>query len=222
MSLYRSSSIALVGMASKLILSLNKVELKGWDRLIKAIEDRPKGVPLITYCNHTSTVDDPLLFGLLPTKLLLSHNQGKMRWSLGAKEILFINPLFSSFFSAGKVLPIERGAGLFQPSMLECHSLLKKGDWIHIFPEGQIYPHSSQLGPFKWGIGHLIRGCLNQNPIILPIRHKGLEDLKPLKKFFRFGTHIKVKVGDAIPLQSLPSEPSQITDELRKHMESLK
>lgn len=223
MSLFRSSSIAFVGITSKLILSLNKVELKGLEKLIKAIEDRPTGVPLITYCNHTSTIDDPLLFGLLPSRLLFSYDQRKMRWSLGAKEILFTNPIFSSFFSAGKVLPIERGAGVDQPSMKESIALLRRGDWIHIFPEGRIHPNSQNLGPFKWGIAHLIKECLSKDPIVIPIKHEGMENLKPLESlFFKFGQKIKVIIGDPIDSSLLAGSPSMITDELRRHLQLLK
>ncbi len=116
MPFIRNVVMGIVGEMSKLFLAVaTQLEVRGLDRLITAIEERPKGVPLLTVSNHTSTVDDPLIFGVLPTRILF--NSEKMRWALGAAEITHRNALYRWFFSAGQVLPIRRGEGVLQPSM---------------------------------------------------------------------------------------------------------
>ena len=41
------------------------------------------------------------------------------------------------FFASGKVLPIERGAGLAQPAVALAAQLAGAGDWLHLFPEAR-------------------------------------------------------------------------------------
>jgi hypothetical protein len=41
------------------------------------------------------------------------------------------------FFASGKVLPIERGAGLTQPAMALAARLAAGGEWLHLFPEAR-------------------------------------------------------------------------------------
>lgn len=59
------------------------------------------------------------------------------------------------FFLNGKVLPVERGAGVDQASVSVAARALGSGDWLHIFPEGRVVP-SGRVGPFRQGIGKLI------------------------------------------------------------------
>ena len=42
------------------LVELTSVQTKNWDRLLRAVVDRPEGTPLITISNHRSCVDDPL------------------------------------------------------------------------------------------------------------------------------------------------------------------
>lgn len=63
-------------------------------------------------------------------------NHDKLRWSLGAREICHSRPLHSIFFRLGKVLPVVRGDGVYQPIMNQILDNLNKGEWLHIFPEG--------------------------------------------------------------------------------------
>ncbi len=64
-------------------------------------------------------------------------------------------PWCRQFFLNGKVLPVERGAGVNQGSISVAARALGSGDWLHIFPEGRVVP-SGQVGPFRQGIGKLI------------------------------------------------------------------
>ena len=61
----------------------------------------------------------------------------------------------SQFFRNGKTLPIDRKAGIQQPTMQIVGELLGKGDWVHVFPEGRV-SFSGQMIPFKRGVGKLV------------------------------------------------------------------
>ena len=61
-----------------------------------------------------------------------------MRWSLGAREVCHSNPTHSLFFRLGQVLPIDRGAGIYQPIMNDMVEKLNEGAWLHLFPEGKV------------------------------------------------------------------------------------
>lgn len=66
--------------------------------------------PLITYSNHASCLDDPLMWGaLIPFKW--QFNSDRHRWSAAAAEVCFSKPWHSIFFSLGKTFPIIRGDG---------------------------------------------------------------------------------------------------------------
>ena len=45
------------------LVEFTSVQTKNWDRLLRAVVDRPEGTPLITISNHRSCVDDPLVWG---------------------------------------------------------------------------------------------------------------------------------------------------------------
>lgn len=73
--------------------------------------------------------------GVLKWQHLIARND-VMRWALGASEICFANSFYAKFFSYGRVVPVVRGHGVYQPSMDFVLSKLNKGGWVHIFPEG--------------------------------------------------------------------------------------
>lgn len=199
-----TACILSVGLLAKAFLHLlTKVRVQNLPVLLHAIHKRPPGVPLITVSNHTSTLDDPLMFGILPTTTLLDTQA--MRWSLGAKDVIFLNPLYSAFFSAGKVLPVVRGAGIHQPAMDAAVDLLGRGDWVHVFPEGRITQDSSALRTrLKWGISRLLLEPARP-PILLPIIHRGFEKIKPLDRCIRPFQYLDILVGDPVDSACLRS-----------------
>jgi monolysocardiolipin acyltransferase len=187
-----------VGLLCKGFLkAFTRTKVHNYDGMINLIERRNKGIPLLTVSNHTSTLDDPLIFGILPVSILF--NLRLMRWSLGAKDILFTNPLYNWFFTKGKVICLERGGGLQQPAMDEAVRLLSDGEWVHIFPEGKIVPDSQTLlgDRLKWGVARLVIDPVRA-PLLLPIIHHGMEDIKPLNRWIRLFKPLKVTIGRPI------------------------
>ena len=161
-----------------------------------------KKKPLITISNHSSCMDDPLIWGsLIPFKWHLNSN--RLRWSAAAQEICFSKGWHSAFFSLGRTFPIVRGKGIYQPAMDYATELLKEGSWIHFFPQGKVvvkpekqlsncdqtvkYSNDKKSYELKWGVARLIIdhvfGENNSNEIdILPFYHIGMETVLPSKK----------------------------------------
>lgn len=165
--------------------------------LKKALFERPPGVPLITFSNHTSVLDDPLVVSLL-TPSIFSNN---FRYALGAEEVILGGSFIHRwlFTKAGRVIPIRRGEGPFQPAMDTAVQILNKGNWLHIFVEGKVNPDSSNLHtPIRHGIARFILEC-NPKPLLLPIIHRGMEQVKPYGTYIpRLFKHVDVHVGDII------------------------
>lgn len=155
---------------------------------------------ILTYMNHTSILDDPLVWGVLPYG---QYKPSKMRWSLGADNICFRSAFRSRFFSLGKVLATKRfGAGPFQGSVDGAIELLSQNSdqyltrhprivrdgsrvpaqWVHVFPESFVHqplpPHEETLRYFHWGVSRIILES-TKPPIIMPIFISGLQHILP-------------------------------------------
>ncbi|ORX81010.1 hypothetical protein BCR32DRAFT_293513 [Anaeromyces robustus] len=136
------------------------------DRLERFILNRPKDVPLITYCNHLTVLDDPCIWGGINNKYIKSDS---FRWTVGAKEICSGKGIVNDFFNAAKIIPVIRGNGVYQKDLDKAIEVLNDGKWVHIFPEGRIYPgKNSRINDFKWGVGRFIMES-KRLPIIIPI-----------------------------------------------------
>lgn len=192
-------SVAMAGKAF-LAMACSQVRIHNEEPLLEAIFHRPLGKPLITVLNHASTVDDPLIWAaVLPFWQTLLHLP-RARWSLGAEELTFTNPLTSWFFGNGRVIGIRRGEGIWQRGMNVAVDLLRKGHWISIFPEGRVAANSAQLERLRWGIGRLIMES-NPKPLIVPIIHRGFELLKPVDtNGFNLGHSIDIWCGPVIDM----------------------
>lgn len=186
---------------------------------LKSETNRPKNLgPLITYSNHVSCLDDPLLWAsLFPFNYYTTQTES-IRWTAAAVEICFKNPFLSAFFSLGKTFPIVRGAGLNQPAMDFALGILNHNQWLHLFPEGRVMrgPNQEILTNqdrgyiLKWGMSKLIldyfksskqdlgKEC-NKVVRILPFYHLGLEDIFPVG-----GSYIP-RVGQKITILVRPS-----------------
>jgi monolysocardiolipin acyltransferase len=96
----RSFTLGVVsGLARVLLRALNTLTVDPADlaRFRSHTLDRPPGVGLLTYSNHTSTFDEPgLPSALLPwSTFWTEHFHGKMRWTLCARDVCFLNDLLT-------------------------------------------------------------------------------------------------------------------------------
>lgn len=212
-------TIGSVGILCKTFLKLfTNTTLIGHSNL-KASLARPNNKPLITYSNHYSTLDDPLVWGILPFKFLFfpslppystsfpAHSAppsaNSMRYALGAADILFTNPLYSAFFTLGRVLRVERGGGLKQKAIIDAVNILRNGGWIHIYPQGKV---CQRLSSFKWGIAELILQCRSLDPIVLPMFVEGMDRILPLGRLIpRLWQDLTVVFGEPVDWKSVIS-----------------
>ncbi|XP_063366661.1 tafazzin [Cydia amplana] len=201
-----SITVAVVGLFSKFIVEfLNKTTVYNKEQLTAAMK-RPPGVPLITVSNHHSCFDDPGLWGVLDAGTLAGSMGRRMRWSLAAHDICFTNALHAAFFALGKCVPVERGAGVYQPAIDFCIERLTRGEWVHIFPEGRVNVSKEHIR-FKWGVGRMIAECAEAGraPLVLPIWHEGMDGVLPNTEPYRLraGNRVWLAVGQPVPLANL-------------------
>ena len=209
-------AFASAALMSKLYLNIfnKQVVVRNRETFLKAV-NRPAGRPLITISNHTSGVDDPILWTALfgnnhLLRTVFSNQSSVKRWTLGAEEICFKNNLMSAYCTAGRIIPVRRGLGIHQPAMERALRIIRAGDWLHIFVEGKISnTPDTLLTPIRWGIGRLVMECCPP-PWILPIVHLGMERVVTQGNWWPRRTRcIDIRVGPIVDggllQQSLPS-----------------
>lgn len=178
--------------------TLTVLNQPAFERLVK---DRSPDQPMITVCNHTATMDDPIIWCTLPTRFAMFPHR-LSRWTLGAREIVFFNPWISWVFRKLQTIPISRGEGIYQQGMTEGLDRLSRGGWVHIFSEGRVQ-QEPKMPRFKWGVGRLLldaekAGC--RTPLFVPVYTRGLEKVLPLGKvnILRPGYDILLAFGDPV------------------------
>jgi monolysocardiolipin acyltransferase len=210
-SLSSLSSIAVrfpIISLTRAFLAFSKVKVNNADQFVKLLQQTDR--PIITVSNHTSTVDDLIVFNTLPLSIILSN---RMRYGLGAKEICFSNSLTSFFFHNANIIPIIRGEGIYQQAVDTAIALMNDNSWVHLFSEGRINTTSQLLRfklpfnitRFKWGIARIIMESKNP-PLIVPIYHHGCDDVLPSMKppyYPRLGQNVSIQFGDPIDSSSL-------------------
>jgi len=179
------------------------------NRNVGVASDRKRG--LVTVCNHASTFDDPgMLSAMIPWSAFASEStRGDVRWTLCTDEICAKNALREQFFLCGKALAIKRGGGIDQPAMRTAANLLKRGDWLHLFPEGRV-SKTGALGPMRRGLAKLlcdVEIAGGEAPIVLPFWHSGMGVIKPYGKWsMAMGERVHVTVGEPLDLRDLTAK----------------
>ncbi|KDR83457.1 hypothetical protein GALMADRAFT_109958 [Galerina marginata CBS 339.88] len=191
---------------------LCSVKVNGLQILKDALRSR-QGV--LTVCNHISTLDDPMTWGVLPARWYLSSRT--TRWALGASEVIFTNPVFSAFFSLGQTLETFRGKGIYQPAVDTAIQKLNEGRWVHLYSESKVnqpdtYFRDKQgvahLPRLKWGVGRILME-VNTTPVVIPMWISGFDQLMPEGRAFpykylpRIGARLTVTFGEPVPAHEL-------------------
>jgi monolysocardiolipin acyltransferase len=179
-------------LTSRFIMTkMNKLSIEGRERFEALMERDGRG--LLTYSNHVSLFDDPLL-----AANIVRGPYSKVRW-VGADAINFFGNGFKAWlFTAGRSVPIMRGSGLDQPGMHFLSDRLKAGEWVHLLPEGgRTREDAAQMrDSFKAGIGMLVAEA---KPLALPFYHYGMQNVLPVGAVRpRSGNEVRMVFGEAI------------------------
>jgi monolysocardiolipin acyltransferase len=187
---YHPAMATVVIRASRFVMTrMNHIEIEGGDRFDALMERGDRG--LLTFSNHVSLFDDPLLvcnFGL--------PGYHDVRWVAADAINFFGGGPKSWLFTAGKAVPVVRGAGLKQPGFHFLADRLREGAWVHIFPEGGRTrdPDALMQQAFKSGIGRLIS---ETHPFALPFYHHGMHEVLPVgANTPRRGKTVRVLFGE--------------------------
>ncbi len=179
-------------VASRFIMKWrNRLTLEGVERFVSAKERGGRG--LLTFANHVSLLDDPLLVSCLP----LGPTR-EVRWTAADAFNFFGDPVRGAFFGAGRCVPIVRGAGEDQPGFAFLRERLLAGEWVHIFPEGGRTrdPHGWMRPRLKAGIGRLID---ETRPLALPFYHHGMHHVLPVgARLPGRGQHVRLRFGELV------------------------
>lgn len=189
---YHPAMARLVITTSRFITHrMNRLDIMGRERLDGVRERGGRG--LLTISNHVSLFDDPIL-----VSSLVSGPYRTVRW-IGADALNFFGSRWKAWlFTAGKSVPIVRGAGLEQPGMDFLRDRLHAGDWVHMFPEGGRTrdAQARMAQEFRSGIGWLID---ETRPLVLPFYHYGMQMVLPVgANRPRGGNDISVLFGDVV------------------------
>ncbi|EFP81336.1 uncharacterized protein PGTG_06957 [Puccinia graminis f. sp. tritici CRL 75-36-700-3] len=130
-------------------------------------ETRIEGLPILLEIlerarhDRKPGLDDPMVWGIMPFSTYFDTS--KVRWTLGAADILFTNRYIAPLFQNGQVIKTVRGDGIYQPALDLAIEKLDNSQWVHVFPEGKVnQPNidrsafSDELLRFKWGISRLV------------------------------------------------------------------
>lgn len=179
---------------------LNRTEV-----LNKKVLQRAKP-PFLFVSNHVSMLDDafvgPLVF--LPRAL---WDFRFIPYHAPERKNFFRGPIFSTLMYAAKCVPFTRGMGVFQPGMEQLIRLLKRGNTVHIYPEGT-RTRTGEIGKGKIGVGRLVR---ETGARVIPCYHSGLDKILPIgHKIPRIGHRARILIGEVLnfsEFMNLPNAP---------------
>ncbi|PPR02492.1 hypothetical protein CVT24_002041 [Panaeolus cyanescens] len=231
MSFLSSLTVTSIGLTCKafLLSPLTNTSVNNLHILKNALSlnSRNNGQGIITVCNHISTLDDPVTWGVLPASYYLSSRT--TRWGLGASEVMFTNPVFSAFFRLGQILETFRGQGIYQPSVDAAISKLNQGHWPTFRDSSgackptYLFSVSFRLdNQFKIRSGRILMST-TQMPVVIPMWISGFDRLMPEGRPFPYkylphmGVDLSVTFGEPIDPELLkralliPRDPAPST-----------
>lgn len=178
------------------------------------VTKRETGTGLITFGNHQCFIDDSFVWTDLPYSFHLKWSQH--RWVLGSADVCFHKflhqpikqRLIEWFFCAGKTVPVTHGDGIYQPGIDWAVERLQMGDWVNLYPEGQVNKYNDWMR-FYWGIGRMVYEAPKTK--ILPFFHLGLNEVYP-----PVGPHERTFRSDKA-ITMLWGEPISFENEIEAH-----
>nr|QKG86313.1 hypothetical protein [Aspergillus sp. FM242] len=142
------------GLCRSFLYLCSRPEVHGLGSFLELLDSRQdpsqRTRGLLTVSNHTSVMDDPLMWGFLPMRYNFGLQNQTKRWGFGSHDICYQTRPLALFFTMGQVLPTHRLAhspygGLAQPAVTQAIRLLSKGP----FP---VEPHPAIPERQHWSI----------------------------------------------------------------------
>jgi 1-acyl-sn-glycerol-3-phosphate acyltransferase len=144
-------------------------------------ENIPNNGKVLLMANHRSYLDPPLV----------AYAVKKRPVFFMAKSELFDMPILGSFIKHwGNAFPVKRGRADLK-ALKTALEILKKGELVCIFPEGQRAPAGKFVRP-KWGAGMV---ALKARVPIVPCFINGSEKLIGKEKLFGGIPKVEIKFG---------------------------
>lgn len=174
---------------------------------IKELQKVPESGPMIILANHISTMEAPILYLFMRPRRTIALGKAEL-WESAATRTLM---------NWWECIPVRRGE-IDMKSIKECFSVLDKGDFLCIAPEGT----RSSKGTLNRGQAGTSFIAIKKQVPMLPVVHIGLENFsKNIKRLKR--TPVKIRVGKPFTLileknRYNSEERQEITDEIMRRM----
>ncbi|MGA7511917.1 MAG: AMP-binding protein [Candidatus Sulfotelmatobacter sp.] len=199
--------------------------LLGWPRIEGRENLRGWSGPLLVVCNHITDVDVGFVQTALPARLrnrIATATRGEDLEALhtpAASRGWFLRIYDRTQWVLGvsllNLFPLPREAG-FRQSFAYAGAAVDRGYSVLVFPEGR-HTVDGKMNPFRAGIGLLAN---NLGIPVLPMRIRGLFELKQAGKKFAPPWKIRVHIGQ--PIKFAPGiDPEQVARELQSVVEAL-
>jgi len=216
--------------AVKLFANTQNIDVYGLDNLVNILKSRQQGI--ITIANHQSDFDDPIIWSPLDwNQINVETFRWIMaaREHIEASSLLsYLAPNLKIILINRKEAH-HKDSGLHQEAIFTANEKLAKNhDWVHLFPEGRLFQDYGRfIGTFKHGLAHLIMSCdkdlakeLNKEliekniinkkyisstklPILIPIVHFGMHNVKPLYQNPNILQNVHIFYGEPINLTDI-------------------
>jgi len=174
---------------------------------VKELQNVPKNGPMILLANHISFMEAPILYLFMQPRRTIALGKIELWNSLATRTLM----------NWWECIPVRRGE-IDIKSIKECFSVLDKGDFLCIAPEGTRSPQGI-LNRGQAGTSFI---AIKQKVPMLPVVHIGLENFsKNIKRLKR--TPVKIRVGKPFTLilekkRFNSDERQEITDEIMRRM----
>jgi 1-acyl-sn-glycerol-3-phosphate acyltransferase len=162
----------------------------------------PEAGPVILAGNHPSYLD-PVLVGLGIRRPIRF-----MAW-----DALFRVPLLGQLIRAGGAFPVDIRKGKGESAFREALKVLKAGEPLGIFPEGQ-RSEQAAMGELRTGVARL---AIESGAPIVPVTIGGASRAWPKWRFLPKSAHIIVRYQEPIRLD--PAEAAARRDDREYHRE---
>jgi long-chain acyl-CoA synthetase len=199
--------------------------LRGWPRIEGRENLRGWSGPMLVVCNHITDVDFAFVQAALPARLgnrIATATRGEDLEALHtpAAGRGFFGKIYDRTgwvlgVSLLNLFPLPREAG-FRQSFAYAGEAVDRGYSVLVFPEGR-HTVDGKMNPFRAGIGLLAN---NLGIPVLPVRIRGLFEVKQAGKKFALPWTIRVRIGQPVTFP-VGTAPERIAQELQRAVEAL-